>query len=179
MITIRDFMEVIDYRITEGSEYLWTSFGSNAYQLDSWDGRHDDGTSVGIVFDTQTQTVYQMEAHDYSNRRSYRWTHPDHVSTYRAECVQHLAEDVRDMAYDDVKYIDLEVSQDMINKARAIVRHENYDHRVSVPIDLEDHELFKLMTLAHERDLTLNQLVEEILWTVIRKEQSQVDSDSK
>lgn len=179
MITIRDYMEAIDYRITEGSEYLWTSFGSNAYRLESWDGRHDDGISVGMVFDTQTQTVYQMEAHDYSNRRSYRWTHPDHVSTYQAEVNQRLAEHVQDVAYDDVKYIDLDVAQDMISKARAIVRHENYDHRISVSIDLEDHELFSLMKLAHDRDLTLNQLVEEILWAQIQKEQSQVDSNSK
>lgn len=33
----------------------------------------------------------------------------------------------------------------------------------SVPLDLEKEELFNLMLLAHERNITLNQLVENIL----------------
>jgi predicted HicB family RNase H-like nuclease len=32
-----------------------------------------------------------------------------------------------------------------------------------VPIELPDDELFQLMRMAHERDITLNQLVEEAL----------------
>jgi len=39
-----------------------------------------------------------------------------------------------------------------------------------VPLDLADDELFRLMTLAHERDITLNQMVEQILREVIERE---------
>ena len=35
--------------------------------------------------------------------------------------------------------------------------------RVNVDIDLNDEELFTLMKMAHERDITLNQLVNNIL----------------
>lgn len=37
------------------------------------------------------------------------------------------------------------------------------DGRENVPIDMPKEELFQLMLTAHERDITLNQLVEIIL----------------
>lgn len=171
MITIKDFMECVNYRITEGSEYQWDSFGPDAYRLDCWSG-DNDGYSVGILFDTKTQIVYQMEAHDYSNRRSYLWTNPDYQAAYKDEQRQRLSEKDINVAYDDVKFTELDVSEDMIKKASAIVRGQEYDTRVSVPIDLQDDELFQLMKMAHERDITLNKLVEDILQRVIDKEQS-------
>lgn len=43
----------------------------------------------------------------------------------------------------------------------------NPDNRVDVPIELTNDEWFSLMKLAHERDITLNQFVEEILMLAI------------
>ena len=37
------------------------------------------------------------------------------------------------------------------------------DNRVDVPIELTDEQWYSLMKMAHERDITLNQLVEQIL----------------
>jgi predicted DNA-binding ribbon-helix-helix protein len=37
------------------------------------------------------------------------------------------------------------------------------DGRVDLPIELMDEEWYCLMRMAHERDITLNQLVAEIL----------------
>jgi len=168
MITIKDFMESVNYRITEGSEYLWDCFGPDAYRLESWNGDHD-GHTVGILFDTKTQTVYQMEAHDYANRRSYRWTHPDYIVEFKKEVDKKIGKK-EDMAYDDVKFTELDVHEDMLKKANAIVRGEEYDTRVTVPVDLNDDELFTLMKLAHERDITLNKLIEDILQKVIDRD---------
>ena len=58
MITIKDFMETVDYRITEGSDFGWKCFGPNSYCLDSWSGEQD-GYSIGITFDTKNQTFAQ------------------------------------------------------------------------------------------------------------------------
>lgn len=44
------------------------------------------------------------------------------------------------------------------------------DNRVTVQIDIEDDVLFKLMLMAHEQDITLNQLVENILREFIERE---------
>jgi predicted HicB family RNase H-like nuclease len=35
--------------------------------------------------------------------------------------------------------------------------------RATVEVELDDHEWYELMKLAHQRDITLNQLVEQIL----------------
>jgi predicted HicB family RNase H-like nuclease len=37
------------------------------------------------------------------------------------------------------------------------------DNRETIDLELEHEELFQLMTMAHEQDITLNQLVENIL----------------
>ena len=47
----------------------------------------------------------------------------------------------------------------------------NPDGRVDVPIDLDRDTLFELMLSAHEKDITLNQHVENILRIAIEKHQ--------
>lgn len=165
MITMRDFMETVDYRITEGSEYGWACYGPNAYQLDSWNG-DQDGHSIGIVFDIVTQVIYQMEAHDYKNNRAYRWFHPDFKKKYEAETKKRMID--QDEAWDDVKYTELDVVEDMLEKARAIVDSRDYDTRVRIPIELSDQELMVLFKMAHERDMTFNDFVEEVLTEALK-----------
>lgn len=41
--------------------------------------------------------------------------------------------------------------------------------RTTVEVELDDHEWYQLMKLAHERDITLNQLVEQILRDFIQE----------
>ena len=159
MITLKDWMECVNYRISEGSDYQWMCYGINAYSLDSWDRDHD-GVSASVVFDTDDQTVYQVEVHDYTNERSYRFINPDYRDAYRKECKQR---GVEDEAYDGVKFIDLETEEDFLDKCRAIMNYEDYDDRVSIPIEFDDDELLVLMKMAHERDMTFNQFVEEAL----------------
>jgi hypothetical protein len=175
MITVKDFMEVVDYKITEGSEYLWKCFGDNAHRLDCWSGAIDqtdsDGYTISIVFDTKKQIVYLFEAHDYRNHRSYRWFNPDTVDAYKAEVVKKLGSLEKDIAYDDVRFVELDLPEDMLTKARAIVLNTAYDTRVTIPIDLDDSEWYQLMLTAHKQDITLNQLMEKILMDVIEKEQ--------
>ena len=69
----------------------------------------------------------------------------------------------KDEAWDDVRYVDLDVDDDFIQKCLAIRAGEDYDTRVLVPIDFTDQELLAYMKLAHERDITFNQFVEETL----------------
>jgi predicted DNA-binding ribbon-helix-helix protein len=41
--------------------------------------------------------------------------------------------------------------------------------RATVEVELDDHEWYELMKLAHQRDITLNQLVEQILREFIQE----------
>ena len=168
MITLKDFMEAVDYRITEGSDYQWQCFGPNAYCLDSWNGEQD-GHTVSIIFDTHTQEVYQVMAYDYSRDRAYRMTNPNYKADFDAECEDR---EVIDEAWelDDgtpVKYVDLEVEEDFLEKVRAIVNGEDYDTRVQVPVEFTDEELLTYMKMAHERDMTFNEFVEMALRAAI------------
>ena len=76
MITLKDFMETVDYKITEGSEYQWQCYGDHSYQLDSWN-QDQDGHSVSIVFDTRTHVIYEASVYDYKRNRAYRLINSD------------------------------------------------------------------------------------------------------
>ena len=155
MITLKQFMETISHRISEGS--AWNGFSPDAYSLDYWNG-DQDGHSLAIVFNSKDQTVYSVQACDYKTNRAYRLTHPDH------------RQDLDNDAWDDVKWIDLETDDDWLEKAKAIVEGRDYDSRVQIPLELSEDELFRLMTMAHERDITLNQLVTDVIQRVIDQE---------
>jgi hypothetical protein len=162
MITMKEWMELVDYKITEGGEYGWQCYGPNAYCLDSWNGIHGTGGySFSIVFSTKTQKVYEVTMCDYTNDRAYRMIAKNKQEKHRKES------EMRDVnlneAWDEVDYVDLDVVDDFIQKALAIRAGEDYDTRVQVPVDFTDEDLLKYMKMAHDRDMTFNEFVEEAL----------------
>jgi hypothetical protein len=170
MITLKQWMELSDYHITEGSDYGWQCYGPNAYQLDSWNGVHGNGGySFSIVFSTKTQKVYEVSMCDYTNNRAYRMINPKNQEKHRKEA-EHKSV-LANQAWDDVNYVDLEVVEDFIEKCEAIARGEKYDTRVQVPIDLPDEQVFHLMKMAHEKDITFNQMVEIVLKEAIEHQE--------
>jgi hypothetical protein len=169
MLTIKEWMELVDYRITEGGEYGWQCFGDDAYSLSSWNGEQD-GWSFDIVFDRKTQEVYTVEVCDYKRQRAYRMINPDFRQSYDDEAATHGT--MAKQAWDDVDYVDLEIDEDFATKAIWIKTDQDYDTRVSVPLELPDDALFELMKQAHEKDITLNELVEKILRDFIADEMS-------
>jgi len=160
MITLKEWMEIVDYRITEGSDYGWHCYGNDVHMLDSWNGEQD-GHSFTVIFDTKTQVVYEVQAHDYVHNRAYRMINPDFQKKNKKEAKRRDID--KKNAWDDVDYVDLEVDDDFIQKCLAIKAGEDYDTRVSVPMDFSDEELLQYMKLAHEQDITFNQLVERAL----------------
>lgn len=165
MITIKDFMETVNYKITEGSGYGWRCYGSNTHSLDSWDGDNDEGFSAGIIFDTKTQVVYEASVFDYKNGRAYRLLNPDFAQAYRDEAADRNID--TNEATDEIQYIDLENDSDFLKKARAIINYEPYDTRITIPLDLPDEELLKYMIMAHEQDMKFNDFVEMAIKSLI------------
>jgi hypothetical protein len=162
MITMKDWMELVDYKITEGSDYLWSCYGPNAYSLSSWNGIHGaGGYSFDIVFSTKTQKVYEVSVCDYTNNRAYRMIAENKQDKHRKEAE---ALDVNlNEAWDDVEYVDLEIDEDFMEKATAIKNGQDYDTRVSIPLNIPNDELLKYMIMAHERGMTFNDFIEEAL----------------
>jgi hypothetical protein len=160
MITLKEWMEVVNYRITEGGNYGWDCYGSDAYTLDSWNGEQA-GHSLSIVFDQKSQEVYEVQIHDYRNNRAYRMINPAYKEAFEEEAKSKNSWMVE--AWENVDYIDLESDDDWIQKGIAVVAEEEYDTRVSIPIDLPETELMTLFKAAHEADMTFNDFVEQIL----------------
>jgi predicted HicB family RNase H-like nuclease len=165
MITIKDFMEIVEYRITEGSEYCWSSWES-PYTLDSWNGEQD-GYTVSITFNTKTQEVYVAQAYDYKKNKAYRLFNPLYEEAYRNEA---LVRGVNpNEATEEFDFIDLESESDFIEKAKAIAQGLEYDDRVTIALELDRDMVFELMKLAHEQDITLNELVSQVLQKEIER----------
>lgn len=160
MITLKDWLEAINYRITGGDEFGWNCFGNNARMLDSWDN-NQDGVHSSVIFDTVTQEVYVAEVNDYARNSAYRLVNPVYNEARISEARARDVDD--DVAWDEVNFVDLETDTDFLEKCRAIMNYEDYDARVSIPLEMDQDSLFRLMKLAHERDITFNQLVEQAI----------------
>ena len=162
MITMKEWMELVDYRITEGGDFGWQCYGPNAYQLSSWNGLHDKGGwSFNIVFSTKTQKVYEVTVCDYTRNRAYRM-----IAENKRE--KHIKESkARDVnlneAWDDVEYVDLEVVDDFIQKCLAIKAGEDYSTDISIPLDLPDDLLMFAFKTAHAENMTFNDWMNKML----------------
>jgi hypothetical protein len=163
MISIKQWMELANFRITEGSEYCWQCFGPNAYTLDAWDGDNEEGYSLCITFDTKTQEVYQVEVHDYKRENAYRFTNPDYRKAYEVEEKARGLDDI----YEDYKITELEVQDDWESKASSIVIYADYDTGILVPLDFTDEELLPIFKAAHEANLSFNDYVCLALRTMV------------
>ncbi len=157
--------EITDHRITSGSEYQWQCYPDARY-LDY----ESDYAHLSVLYSTVDQTVYCAEVSVKTeawekDKKPYRWLNPDHKDAYHIESKKRKVDP--DQAWDDVKWVDLEVEEDFFEKAEAMFNGEEFDNRVQVPLDLDDDLMMQLFMEAHKRDITLNQLVEEILKKVI------------
>jgi hypothetical protein len=164
MLTLKEWMELVDYRITEGGNYGWQCYGHDAHMLDSWNGEHN-GYSFTVIFDTKTQVVYEVQAHDYVHNRAYRMINKDFQKKNKKEAKRRGIN--KDEAWDEVNYIDLEVDDDFIQKCLAIRAGEDYSTDISVPIDLPDNLLLEAAMNAHRQGITLNEYINNALRDLI------------
>ena len=168
MITMKEWMELVDYKITEGDTFGWSCYGPNAYQLSSWNGIHGKGGySFNIVFSTKTHKVYEVTVCDYTNDRAYRMIAENKQDKHRKEADAHQVN--MNEAWDDVEYVDLEVDDDFIQKCLAIKAGEDYSTDVSVPLNLPDDLLMFAFKSAHEENITFNEWMNKMLREFIDK----------
>ena len=58
MITIKDWMEGVKYKVTDTWDFSWQCFGSNAMVLESDWG--EGGRTYTVTYDKDTQEVYEV-----------------------------------------------------------------------------------------------------------------------
>jgi len=171
MITMQQWMELVDYKITEGNDYCWECYGPNAYDLSSWNGVHGKGGySFNIIFSTKTQKVYEVTVCDYTNDRAYRMIAENKRDKHHEESIArgiNLNE-----AWDDIEYVELDVDADFIEKAQAIKAGTDYDTRVMVNLELPHDVIVQAALAAHDRDITLNDYINLALTELVNKVES-------
>jgi len=155
--------EALSNRISSGSEYQWKCYPNSRY-LD-YETKHGHAS---VIFDTETQEIYEATAEIKNDEsRPYRWLNK---STEKAMFDEADSRGVNeDYAWDDVKWNDLETEEDFLEKATAILNGDTFDTRIEVPVEFSDADFIMLAKLAHERDITLNEMVTEILKLAIER----------
>jgi hypothetical protein len=165
MMNLKEVNETLDHKITMGSEYQWHCYGPDARFLDY----ESDYAHASVIYSTKTQEIFQAEISTktevWDDKKPYRWLNPAHKDTYLAEAKERGIDP--NNAWDTTEWIDLELPEDFLEKAKAIFNGDEYDTRIQVPIDLEDDLLLQLAMEAHKRDITLNNMIEIILQGVI------------
>jgi len=157
--------EAFNHMITSGSEHGWKCFPDARY-LDY----ESDYAHVSVLYSTVTQEIYQADASIKidmwaNDEKPYRWTNPSWKDAYLTEAKERNIDP--DQAWDDVKYVELEVAEDFLEKATAMFNGDEWDSRIQVPLDLDDDLLLHLAMEAHKRDITLNKMVEIVLQEAI------------
>ena len=165
---IKQINEVLDHKITTGREYTW-----NCYPDARFLEYESDYAHVSVIFSTINQEVYEAEIcikrDAYKeDMRPYRWLNPDTKDAMIDEAKKRKVKYRK--AWDDVKYIDLDLEVDFLEKAKAIFNGLDFDTRVLMEVDLDDETLLKLAVEAHKRDITINKYIEEVLQAFIDKE---------
>ena len=164
---LKDFLELIEYKITDGSAYEWPCYPNGRY-FDSYTGQGTNPqVSACVIFSTVDQTVYEATVCDELNDRCYRWINPDFKDAYYAEAKKRNCNP--NTAWDDVDFIDLDVERDFFEKASAILAGEEYDDRVIMEVDLPHDVMFKAMLAAHIEDITLNEFLANAIHTGLER----------
>lgn len=160
---LANWLAITDGQVTEGSEFGWTCYGNRAYSLSYWNGLHGEAeVSTHVVYDRDTFDVFETDVFDGDKNKAYVLRRPGYATAYKQELAS------KNIGYEpEWPEIELESVEDYTEKAMAIMNGEAYDDRIKVPLNLDKDELFNLMTAAHERDITLNELIAEALLKAI------------
>lgn len=165
---------VFQHKIIGGGTYGWSCYGYDTWSID-YSSKYAHGY---VVFNVGTGIVYEVSVTPNVDEllgqsvKPYRWVNPLFKQAMLSEAAERMVDP--DEAWDDVKWIDLETEEDFIDKASKMFDGVSFDTRVQVPIDLDNDTMLKLCMAAHERDITLNEMVGIILQEVVDKHESNI-----
>lgn len=118
------------------------------------------------MFDTVTQVVYEVSICEFKHDISYRLVNPTYADALKA--LAGVKGDAWSAAYDGVEFTDFSTVDAFIEAASVLLQHK-VATMSSIELDLEDDLVYSLMKMAHERDITFNQLITEILLEYVDK----------
>lgn len=171
---INQVMAAANWCALSGSVYYWDCFGPNVriltFEKNQTDGSapvYNDNEVADVVYSTTTGQVYKLSVYNQpkfdgdENTWAYTWIDPEVKNQYIAECRQRNV--VPFVVWESFVAALVETEDDILQKLHDQVNMRKVDHCIQVPLKLSDKEWYSLMRMAHEKDITLNQLVENTL----------------
>ncbi len=165
-MNISDFLIAINYNIQECVKYQWDSFGPNALITNYWNQQHDEtGVDISAVFDGCTQQVYKIDACCSRTDCVYQWVNPNYLQAYHTEFEKKSVN-----LPEEKKLVNIADDDQMMMICKTLYSGQEYNHKVSIDIDLPDDLLFKSLMMAHEQDITFNEYVSKVLDSYINED---------
>lgn len=125
IVTLKKFLDASNYKVQEGSPFLWKCYGPDAHYLDCGNfrgfGLHDHWMSSAI-FDCKTQRVYEarMWLNTGQNTKAWRWVHPKYKKASKDE---HEARGVKyNDATDGVEFVNCSTPEKFLATIKKIVK---------------------------------------------------------
>jgi hypothetical protein len=109
MLTLKQFMDLTQYRVTETAEYQWQCYGEHALIVDYWN--EVDDYTISIVYDTNTQIIYEACAYNYKEDKAYRLFNPLFQTDYLDEAAYR---GIDCTAYDEVAFTNVKNTESFI-----------------------------------------------------------------
>lgn len=153
MFTLKNFLDLVEDNCTvERFRTDLLCYGANTSIYSAY--VKDDYECCAAVNDLG---IRELNLYDYKNARNYRWTVPEVEPLRAAEFL--LAGIDPDVCDGDQEFIDLIMIEDMIEKMTAICAGQEYDTRITIPLELSDEEFILIARAAHKLDITLNEFM--------------------
>lgn len=132
MSLFQEMIVAADYKISEGSEYLWKCYGPNARFLDFKSEEFE--IEADMVFDSKNQTVYS--ACLFLKDKCYRWMNPDFIKAFKEESYDKNI-DPR-MAYEGTNFNECDVWSDFTEKVNQAFTTGQCSADILVSLEMTD-----------------------------------------
>ena len=163
---LKQVNEALDHLITESCAFQWKCYGMYARFMDY----ESEFGNASVVVNTKTQEICEATVDEKDGEYPYRWIAPKYRKRHVSECrIRNIDPNV---AWDDVAWIDLETEEDWLEKATAIIAGDSFDPDVKIPINLPDDQMLVLAMDAHNKNVTLNTHINDILRRYISEEEA-------
>jgi len=147
---LKKILKLFDYRISEGSEFMWKCFGPNARYLD-FISPDSIQNSVSVVYDTLTTKIYAMDFCCETVDGVYSWVDPKYEVAHARECKEHNV-DRRNQCFSKQSFLTMAVDA-------YAGRTPDVDLALDVDLDLEPSVVHQLHLMAAAKGITFDELV--------------------
>ena len=154
-MALNQILKAVSYRISNSTQYLYSCFGSNQPRLIEFLDVNENPCG-NFTLDSLGK-VYEIVVELAEKNKCYRWIDFEFKNALFNEVVNKGFDP--NIAWENIKYTEIESLEDMLIKVEAICKNIPFDERILKPLKLSDDEFLILARMAHEKDVTLNELI--------------------